>query len=256
MTKHPGLTAVQDEYARLAADYDCRWSAYVAATSRATLRRLELKPGDRLLDVGCGTGVLLDAVVRTAAGVSIVGIDVTPEMLRLARRRLGCSVPLVTADVERLSFAAATFDVAVSSSSFHYWPHPAAGLKEIARVLRPGGALVITDWCDDYLTCRVYDLVLRLVDRAHHRSYSREECRRWLDEAGYDVHGIERYKIDWFWGLMTATALKATDPRTDAHIAARRGEGCGHRRHGAAEGARQTGTTIDRKTRSDRTSGG
>lgn len=200
--------AVREEYARAAADYDRRWLGYVAASVHGTLRRLALRPAERLLDVGCGTGALLDAVRRAHPGARAIGVDLAPEMLRVARRKLPDAVALVAADAARLPFGAESFDVVVSSSSFHYWPDPAASLRELRRVLWPGGRLAITDWCDDYVTCRVCDLVLRIADPAHRRAYGSGECVRLLRSAGFAEPHVEPYKINWFWGLMTATAAR------------------------------------------------
>lgn len=199
-------SAVREEYARLAHHYDERWAGYVAASVSATLDRLAPRPGERLLDVGCGTGVLLAAVRQTVPDIHVAGVDLATEMLRSARTKLGEDVPLFAADAARLPFPAGRFDAVVSSSSFHYWADPAAGLAEIGRVLGPGGRLVVTDWCDDFLACKVCDLVLGAMRSSHKGAYGTDECRRLLTRAGYVVTAIERYKIDWFWGLMTASA--------------------------------------------------
>jgi ubiquinone/menaquinone biosynthesis C-methylase UbiE len=123
-----------------------------------------------------------------------------------ARRRLPSHVRLVVADAEALPFAAGAFDLAVSSSSFHYWPSPREGLSEIYRILRRGGVLVITDWCDDYLACKLCDRVLRWLDPAHHQIYGETECLSLLNGAEYEKALVDRYRISWLWGLMTATA--------------------------------------------------
>lgn len=100
------------------------------------------------------------------------------------------------------------FDVVVSSSSFRYWESAERGLVEIARVLRPGGRLVLTDWCDDFLGCRIVDRVLRVVNRAYHRIYGTRACTEMVTAAGYDLSDVTKYKIDWLWGLMTVAAQR------------------------------------------------
>ncbi len=78
----------------------------------------------------------------------------------------------------------------------------------MARVLRPNGRLVVTDWCDDYVACRICDLWLRLFNRAHFRTYGEKQCRQLLEQAGFTAVRVDRYKINWLWGLMTAAAQK------------------------------------------------
>jgi ubiquinone/menaquinone biosynthesis C-methylase UbiE len=202
--KHP----VVQEYARLAPEYDARWSFYVEATSRETLARLDLKPTDRLLDVGCGTGALLSRLSRSHPAERLFGVDPVPEMLTAARRGLPPAVQLAAGWAERLPFESGRFDVVVSCNVFHYIRQPMTALSEMDRVLRSGGQLVITDWCDDYLACRACDLYLRLFSPAHFKIYRRQECMRLLREAGHGDAEVERYKISWLWGLMTARVTK------------------------------------------------
>ncbi len=196
------------KYGRLAREYESRWSFYVESTVRETLERLSVRSGDRVLDVACGTGFLLSTLAEREPGLELTGVDPTPEMLEVASRRLGPAARLVLGRAEALPFAANRFDVVVTTNSFHYFRHPAAALSEIRRVLEPGGRLVVTDWCDDYLACRLYDRVLSVMSRAHHRTYGEERCRAALEEASFDGVRVERYKINWLWGLMTATAVR------------------------------------------------
>jgi SAM-dependent methyltransferase len=77
---------VLEKYTRLAADYDTRWSFYIEATTRETIARLALRPTDRLVDIGCGTGVLLDQLARSHPPAQLIGVDAVPEMLAIARR--------------------------------------------------------------------------------------------------------------------------------------------------------------------------
>jgi len=195
------------EYERLAADYDRRWSAYIRATTQETLKRLP-SAGGRLLDLGCGTGALLEAAAASFPGVALVGLDPVPAMLDRARRKPVGNARFVLGWAESLPFADSSFDIVACLNNLHYWRRPDAGLHEVLRVLHPGGLLVLTDWCRDHLTSRLCDLFLRAFNRAHHKAYGDGECREMLAAAGFTNIHIERYKIDWWWGMMTATCRK------------------------------------------------
>ncbi|MGH8282326.1 MAG: class I SAM-dependent methyltransferase [Gammaproteobacteria bacterium] len=202
--------SIRKEYARLAPEYDTRWSFYIEATTNATLTRLSSPPTARILDVGCGTGVLLQRLAQKLPQATLVGMDPVPEMLAVARGRVPPSTELHEGWAEKLPFEDDNFDVVVSCNMFHYVRQPVSALREMSRVLRPGGELLITDWCDDYLTCRICGWWLRLFSPAHVKVYGQRECLRLLKETGYPQAHIERYKINWLWGLMTARMTKHT----------------------------------------------
>ena len=192
------------EYAKAAPDYDAKWAFYVETTTRETLRRMPMTPATRVLDVGCGTGELLRRLRAKYPDAVLAGLDPVPEMLTVAREKLSGREDLRVGYADSLPWAAASFDVVVSCNMFHYITHPVEALREMARVIRPGGALVLTDWCDDYLACRLCNLYLRLTNRAFYKTYREGECRALLAQARLGAVELERYKISWLWGLMTA----------------------------------------------------
>ena len=100
-----------------------------------------------ILDVGCGTGSVLAVLAPYYPDARLCGIDPASEMLRVAGSRLGdaARVELRSAGAEQLPFEDHTFELVVSSNSFHHWADQAAGIREIARVLAAGGHLVMTD---------------------------------------------------------------------------------------------------------------
>ncbi|MBM9507536.1 class I SAM-dependent methyltransferase [Actinacidiphila acididurans] len=111
----------------------------------AAIAELGLAPAGRALDAGCGTAralPLLRAVVGPAG--TVVGLDLTPEMLReavrLGRHRQGA---LLEADGARLPLRAHAFDAVLAAGLVHHLPDPALGLRELARVTRPGGRLAV-----------------------------------------------------------------------------------------------------------------
>ncbi len=114
----------------------------------AVLRALAAGPRARVLDIGCGTGRLAERLT-TADGVrSIVGCDFSAGMLANAAERLAAPratgvASLVRGDATCLPFADAAFDAAVSTEAFHWFPDQDAALRELRRVLRPGGRLLL-----------------------------------------------------------------------------------------------------------------
>jgi ubiquinone/menaquinone biosynthesis C-methylase UbiE len=203
-----GREAILTKYSRLAKEYDTRWSFYVEATTRETVRRLLIDDKIEILDVACGTGILLGILSSTHA-VTPTGVDASPEMLQMAQVKLKGAARLVRGWATDLPFRSNRFDMVLCVNAFHYVRDPRRALAEFARVLKPNGRLVITDWCDDYLTCKICDLFLRVFSRSHFRTYDQSECQRLLERHGFKEVRVERYKINWIWGVVTATAEKS-----------------------------------------------
>ena len=192
------------EYAKVAQQYDEKWAFYLEATTRETLRRMPMTRAARVLDVGCGTGELLRRLRAKYPDAMLAGLDPVAEMLEVAGDKLSGREDLRIGYADSLPWTASSFDIVVSCNMFHYITHPVQALQEMARVLRPGGTLVLTDWCDDYLACRVCNYYLRLTNRAFYKTYREAECLALLRAAGFRNVKLERYKISWLWGLMTA----------------------------------------------------
>jgi demethylmenaquinone methyltransferase/2-methoxy-6-polyprenyl-1,4-benzoquinol methylase/phosphoethanolamine N-methyltransferase len=122
-----------------------------ARLRRATVDLAHIQPGATVLEVGCGTGdVALAAKERAGSTGAVYGIDPSPEMIAVARSkaaRSGAKAEFQVGVIEALAFPDATFDVVLSSLMMHHLPDDLKrrGLAEIARVLKPGGWLVIID---------------------------------------------------------------------------------------------------------------
>jgi ubiquinone/menaquinone biosynthesis C-methylase UbiE len=178
------------------------FSRVIAKLQFAALDALEPVKGDVLLDVGCGTG----AAVRAAAEVveRAVGVDLSPKMLAEARSRAAGlpRVEFVEGDSEALPFEDGEFSAVLCTASLHHYPRPELAAREIARVLGPGGRVVIGDGTSDALVMKVADFLCRQFEPGHVRFHRVEELRRLLEDAG-----LERTEARTVWGGVYGLAL-------------------------------------------------
>ncbi|MCJ8155943.1 trans-aconitate 2-methyltransferase [Sphingomonas sp. LaA6.9] len=118
-----------------AADY-ARNAAFVPALGMPAVELLDPRPGERILDLGCGDGVLTEALVR--AGAEVVGVDASPDMIAAAKAR---GIDAYVKDGQALDFDGA-FDAAFSNAALHWMLDPAAVAAGVFRALKPGARFV------------------------------------------------------------------------------------------------------------------
>jgi SAM-dependent methyltransferase len=112
------------------------------------VRQLDVSPGSHVLEIGCGPGLAVHAIAVRHPESHIVGIDRSPAMLHQAQRRNAAfiqegRVEIRLADAEALPCDDATFDIAVAVHVLYFWPDPVKTLREVHRVLRPGGSVIL-----------------------------------------------------------------------------------------------------------------
>ena len=144
----------------------------------------------RILDVGCGTGTLLATLSSDPRAERLVGLDFSPNMIRLVHEKirdqhLEARMHAVCGDSERLPFGEAAFDIVTCCNSFHHYPHQTQAIAGFARVLRPGGILILIDgFRDNVIGWVIFDIVVENIEKhVHHASWS--ECREMIDSAGF-----------------------------------------------------------------------
>jgi ubiquinone/menaquinone biosynthesis C-methylase UbiE len=111
------------------------------------IEALDPEPGDRWLDLACGTGAIAERAC--AAGAQVTGVDLAPALIETAKERAaasGLDVDYVVGDVEALGFEDASFDKVSSTFGIMFAPDHEATAREIARVTRPGGRLALANW--------------------------------------------------------------------------------------------------------------
>jgi len=172
-----------------------RWAPVVCDTAR-------IEPGDRVVDVGCGTGALtLEAAARAGATGTVAGVDPSPDMLDVARRKTG-PITWVEGSAERLPLPDRSVDAAVSQFALMFFDDRAAGLAQMRRVLRPGGRLAVAV-CDAVERSAGYAALADLLDRLFGRAVGDafrspfsagdpEHLRRIADEAGFPGAAVAR----------------------------------------------------------------
>jgi ubiquinone/menaquinone biosynthesis C-methylase UbiE len=139
-----------DRFGRWASTYDRSYLQRLIfePVHQATLEAVNqaLPSPGRLLDVGCGTGQLLRRAAASFPDAHLVGVDPAGEMVQRARTSaVGVGASFVQGAAEALPFDDANFDLVVSSMSFHHWADQQEGLREVSRVLVPGGLLALAD---------------------------------------------------------------------------------------------------------------
>jgi SAM-dependent methyltransferase len=107
------------------------------------LERLAIKPGGRLLDAGCGSGLF--CALASKRGLRVSGFDATEPLLAIARTRAP-EVDFRKGDLESLPYEAGSFDLVTGFNSYQYAADPTRALEEARRVVRPGGHVVIATW--------------------------------------------------------------------------------------------------------------
>lgn len=163
-----------------------RTAAALAPAADVLVDVAGVAPGDRVLDVGCGTGNA--ALAAAARGASVQAVDPSPGLVALARERAGAAgaaVEVRVASAGELPFGDGAFDAVVSSFAVIFAPDAAAAVREMVRVARPGGVVALTTWLPGGVIQAAAEVLMSLLP-------PRPEPRpRWDDP-------------DWIIGLLEA----------------------------------------------------
>ncbi|MEN8234638.1 MAG: methyltransferase domain-containing protein [Actinomycetota bacterium] len=124
-------------------DYMGRWSEPIA---REFLDWLDIAPGSRWVDIGCGTGALAAAIAAAVAPTRLAGVDPSAGFIEAARRRLTGDPDLRVGDAQALPFDSSSFDATVSGLALNFVPDPEVALSEMRRVTRNDGTVAAYVW--------------------------------------------------------------------------------------------------------------
>jgi len=146
-----------------AGDYG-RLAPYLEKGALEFLDRLAIPPGDRLLDIACGTGQL--AILAARKGIRVTGVDVAANQVEQARARAaeeGVEIALDEGDAESLPYGDASFDVVVSLVGAIFAPRPELVAAEMMRVCKPGGRIVMGNWTPEGHVGQMFRVIRKYV---------------------------------------------------------------------------------------------
>jgi ubiquinone/menaquinone biosynthesis C-methylase UbiE len=170
-----------ERFDQWASTYEHSWlqRAFFDRAHQATLALAEgiVQQPVSVLDVGCGTGKLLRRATTYWPEAHLIGVDPANGMIEMAKR-LNPNATFFTAMAEALPLQDTSVDLALSTTSFHHWQDQAAGIREIARVLRPGGYFILVDASFPDWLVRVFRLK---------RFHSPAGLRTLFSQAGFHV---------------------------------------------------------------------
>ncbi len=142
------------------------WSAfapmelYTCVAAARLVKFAGVQAAHRMLDVACGTGVV--ALSASRLGARVTGLDLTPELVEHARENAATAqakIDFHQGDVEALPFEDATFDVVTSQFGHMFAPRPEMAIREMLRVLKPGGTIAFSTWPPELYTGRMFQIV-------------------------------------------------------------------------------------------------
>jgi SAM-dependent methyltransferase len=158
-----------DPFAELKARQREMWASFAptatftTATAGRLVRFAGIAPGERVLDVATGTGVV--ALAAAHRGARVTALDLTPALLAVARENASIAgrddIAWSEGDVEALPYPNASFDVVVSQFGHMFAPRPDVAIAQMRRVLRPGGRIAFATWPPEHLVGRIFQFVGR-----------------------------------------------------------------------------------------------
>ena len=162
------------------------------------LEELKKVSFQKLLDVGCGTGPMIELLTSEYPDRYYTGLDLTPRMIETANAKNLKNATFLVGDSENLPFQSEEFDVVICANSFHHYPNPQKFFDGVARVLAHGGKFVLRDYTSSgfivWLMNHVEMPIANLVGHGDVRCYTVEQVRKFCENAGLTVEKMEKQK--------------------------------------------------------------
>jgi ubiquinone/menaquinone biosynthesis C-methylase UbiE len=181
----------KSHFDEMSSDYSNELGKYTEPMHYALIKELDGKNFKMLLDVGCGSGIFLSMVLNKF-DVKVSGIDISPGMIEKSKELLDGRADLKVGDSEHLPWNDRSFDVVTCSASFHHYPSPEFVLKEMKRVLKADGILMIADpFTPNNLLRFFVNILMKFSKSGDVRFYSQKEMQEMLEKCGFTLTKLE-----------------------------------------------------------------
>jgi SAM-dependent methyltransferase len=184
------------------------------ATVEAAVDAIDAGPGVVVVDLATGTGYVARTISRREPGARIIGLDLSPHLLREARHRARGPMLLVNAEASALPLKDASVDALVSTGSFHLFPRKQEALAEAFRVLRPGGRIALHAVPRTFPFTLLHCL-LRTELREAISLTDRQGLEAMASAAGFQQVGVRRVPLGWLVGGVKASDASPSRPPPD-----------------------------------------
>ncbi len=188
--------AILHDYQSLAKTYDEHWSTFLESTHNWVLAHLE-NPG-HVIDLGCGTGRLLESILHKHPDSKLTGLDISPDMLTIAQQRLP------QARLQETDFTTAKikkkFDTVLSINVLHHLNNPESHIASLHSLCAKNGAIFLCDFAIEPLPLKTAEQYWRFFHPAHHRAFTRKKLRSML-EKHFIIENEALLQPDRFWRL-------------------------------------------------------
>jgi ubiquinone/menaquinone biosynthesis C-methylase UbiE len=156
---------------------------FVAPMYKEILHRINSANPATLLDIGCGNGNILSNLADTK--ISLFGLDISDNMIQIAKERLANRASLIVGDAEKLPFENESFDFILCNASFHHYPNPKKVLNEMYRVLNNKGILLIGDPNPPFFIRILMNIFIKYSNGGDFKIYGKNQFEQLLKNSGF-----------------------------------------------------------------------
>jgi len=205
---------IAEEFNKAAGGYDRSLivKSYQRRTQVLIIKRMQIKKGMNILDLGCGTGAgTMDIALKLKGTGKVIGLDLSGKMIEQARKKL----TNIKYDNVKFKVGSAIsldynnyFDYVFSTNAFHHFKDKGNIFLKVKKALKVQGVFIVQDICDDYFLMSILDFMGKIGEKAHVGSTTSQKLKDLFLATDFLNIKVNRIKLNWFWGIMIGEGMK------------------------------------------------